>query len=1326
MKLSIGMMVKNEEKYLEQCLSSLMPILDKIDSELIVVDTGSNDKTVEIAKKYTNKVYFHEWNNNFAEMRNISISYCSGEWFFCIDGDEILEDCNEIVKFFNSGKYKNYNSAIVNTINIMDLSDANNFVVCKGLRLFKIDQDFKYVGSIHNQPVYKGPTAKLNANIKHYGYVASDKDLMEKKFKRTSNLLKRELDKDPENIYYMYQLSVSFAMHGDKEEAVTEIERCYNCIKENKIDLSQHLYVLQQLCSSYFNINDYLQAAKYSKEWLKYESAVMDVYYFLGSSEMMLSNNKEAIKYLEKYIELVENKSDIDDISVLNYTIGKIDEVYYNLALLNGKINNNEKALNYLKKIKSNKYNVAQEAAAICFRNKYYNGLYSYYTYLIEKEDNDKINMFLLCIEGLKLHLDKVECNKIDKLFTDGNNLYSKLNVIRVNYQDKKDNLIDDIKVFISYGNMDKLPDYFGDIVFYLISLKEELADYLSKVSYKVLNSYFEYAAAKYDDFSDKVYRYLEAYGDKEDFNSLKINKELFRYVILLNKLDNEQFRYSFLKYIDIGIKYINIVYSPFILENEIYQECRTEEEEFFILIGKAKQYEKSDKKLYLQYLRNALEVYPNMKDGIKLFLKEVNDISDKQDTEMEENKIKVKKNISGLINTKNIAEAKKLIGEYESIIKDDPEIISMKAVILIMDGKIQEAELILKEGLVKNSHNFDLNYNLAYIYEQTREFDKAIKSYNIAEDCCNDNILKEDIVHKIEKIRASNPELINASQLKMAFFVKQGMDNFLDNIIEGLSDEYDTKKIVVTEYCQVDEGMEWADICWFEWCDELVAYGSKHKLANEKKIICRLHSYEAFTDYPLYVNWNTIDVVVFVAEHIRTYSINKFRIDRNKTQVIANGVNIKKYKFMNKKPGFNIAYVGYINYKKGPMLLLHTFKTIYDKDHRYKLYIAGQFQDDRFVLYFNQMIREFGLDNNVIFQGWQNDLDKWLDDKDYIICSSVLESQNMSVMQAMSKGIKPVIHNFVGAKTIYDTAYIWNTANEAVKIIEDKNYNSKEYHEFIKCNYSLEKEIINLKKLLINVSNSKKNTDPANLNRSMKEDSINFIYNGKRIKFYLPYLNDWIQKVIYETNNFYEIVMLEDVKNRIRKGSVIIDIGANIGNHTIFFSKICDAKKVYAFEPQKNIFEILKKNVEINEVDNIVELYNMGVGKEHIFANVMVLDRNNYGMSRLNKTEKGNIEIDSLDYLLMNKVAEVDAIKIDVEGMELEVLEGAKNIINKFKPLIYIEAGTDEEFKSVSEFLNYLYYKPLCKFNATPTYLFIYSNSQYKLSKTKNKKWEH
>lgn len=319
----------------------------------------------------------------------------------------------------------------------------------------------------------------------------------------------------------------------------------------------------------------------------------------------------------------------------------------------------------------------------------------------------------------------------------------------------------------------------------------------------------------------------------------------------------------------------------------------------------------------------------------------------------------------------------------------------------------------------------------------------------------------------------------------KIVFFSK-GDNKFLYEIIKSLSKHFESKLITISsiQNCRlIDQWMDWSHICWFEWCDELIVYASKLEIAANRIIICRLHSYEAFTGYPAKVNWKNVDKLIFISKYIQDYVTEIFKISKEITSVIPNGVQLDELNYTKRKPGYKIAYAGYINYKKGPMLLLQTFKAIYDKNPGYELYIAGKYQDPRYQLYFNQMDKEFGIDNNFFFEGWQTDLDKWLEDKDYILCTSVLESQNMSVMQAMAKGIKPVIHNFAGAKEIYPEKYVWNTINEAVAMISEDKYDSHEYRTFIQSNYSLEKQNEIIKNLINDLlKNTKNKTASGNI----------------------------------------------------------------------------------------------------------------------------------------------------------------------------------------------------------------------------------------------------
>ncbi len=394
----------------------------------------------------------------------------------------------------------------------------------------------------------------------------------------------------------------------------------------------------------------------------------------------------------------------------------------------------------------------------------------------------------------------------------------------------------------------------------------------------------------------------------------------------------------------------------------------------------------------------------------------------------------------------------------------------------------------------------------------------------------------------------------ITNERKKIVFFSK-GDDNFIIDIIESLSIQYETMKVIIkvpTDMKLIDKWVEWANICWFEWCDELLIYASKLEIAKQKKIICRLHSYEAFTYYPNQVNWDCVDKLIFVSEDICKYVIEHSKVNKENTIVIPNGVDMSKWSFKQRNPGFNVAYVGYINHKKGPMLLLHTIKAIYNQDSRYKFYIAGQFQDPRYSLYFKHMVKEFGLENNFFFEGWQQNLDKWLEDKNYILCTSVLESQNMSVMQAMAKGIKPVVHNFVGAKGIYLNKYLWNTIDEAVCNITEEPYNSDEYRSFIEINYSLEKQINTIDKMINElIMKDKENSSfdyieywNNRLNLNFNIEGVGYIglgeiYNKLLYQSRLDLLDGILNKAFSETSN-------------IR----VLELGPGIGIFTEYFCR--------------------------------------------------------------------------------------------------------------------------------------------------------------------------
>ncbi len=220
-----------------------------------------------------------------------------------------------------------------------------------------------------------------------------------------------------------------------------------------------------------------------------------------------------------------------------------------------------------------------------------------------------------------------------------------------------------------------------------------------------------------------------------------------------------------------------------------------------------------------------------------------------------------------------------------------------------------------------------------------------------------------------------------------------------------------------------------------------------------------------------------------------------------------------------------------------------------------------------------------------------------------------------------------------------------------------------------------------------------------------MRDGVFSFYYNTKKIYFYLPSRRDYIQQQILFRNTFYEDKILQKVGKFVEDDFTFLDIGSNIGNHIIYFAKIFNAKKIYGFEPQKKVFEILKKNVGINSVSDKVELFDIGLGSCEMNAREENTNINNSGAAFLKSDKEGEIKIKSLDSL--NIKDKIDFIKIDTEGFEGEVLIGGKNLIEKNLPIIWAEVHT-ENIDAVFKYLKELNYKDPIKLDDCGNYLFI------------------
>ena len=217
-----------------------------------------------------------------------------------------------------------------------------------------------------------------------------------------------------------------------------------------------------------------------------------------------------------------------------------------------------------------------------------------------------------------------------------------------------------------------------------------------------------------------------------------------------------------------------------------------------------------------------------------------------------------------------------------------------------------------------------------------------------------------------------------------------------------------------------------------------------------------------------------------------------------------------------------------------------------------------------------------------------------------------------------------------------------------------------------------------------------------------MKRKNYIFTNPSMSSKFYLPYVKtDFIQRYVYRKKSYFEQDNLDYIckkwndgviERTIRK-SLVLDIGANIGNHTLYYLNECGAKSVCCFEPVPDTFEILKRNIEINNMQDRVQLHNAAVGETVGKASVTYYSQSNTGMSTIEKNTDGNIKMISVDDMKIEE--RIGLVKIDVEGFEIPVLKGMINTLKSNLPYISMEVD-DEISDDVVKMLTDIGYKML------------------------------
>jgi glycosyltransferase involved in cell wall biosynthesis len=668
------MIVKNEEKWLEKCLTALKPLLDAVSSELVIVDTGSTDRTVEIAEKFTDKVHHFEWINDFAAARNFGMEKCVGEWFMFIDADEIFdEDIDEIIHFFSpagESKRDKYNSACLSFRNYTS-EDGARFEVASFFRIIKKIPGHlcHFVGAIHesfanmSRPVYN-----FTFPVHHYGYVLVDDEIKERKSKRNLDLLYKEYEQKPHDIRTVTQLAESiFVRDGFESE---EMERYFlegieiarkNADEFNNPDkIGNCTYYTKAF---FLAINHYLNSnPKMSLEYVnEYIGLVrgevihlIDAYYFKAAAleNMGKSHRAETLEAVDTFFEYYKKYENgtLDRTPLMFCGVQSVvASRRLNIAGSSIKIFQATERYNEAYEVLEKYCNIADQKAVSEFDLELYKmmiqslgdtakkqtdfeRLVKYYKTTRSTEDRAKIEFYEAMLEALYIAepADKrIDFAKKAAAFSgefDKASFFGRMSVLGSDNDDEIQSYVDE--TLVQQVNPSGALSGYGAIYYEAVKRELDLRNLLDKLNFESLQAALQGIAPNARDGSEFA-EIVTAYISPEDFTGSI--RQLFwavsaleQAVVVSENLDDDKKAALFMNFAHMVSLYVTNVYSPDLLNDaDIGVLLPIHRFGYCMAVGQ-NALEAGDASAYLAALKAAVRTYPDMKDVVKFLTEQV------------------------------------------------------------------------------------------------------------------------------------------------------------------------------------------------------------------------------------------------------------------------------------------------------------------------------------------------------------------------------------------------------------------------------------------------------------------------------------------------------------------------------------------------------------------------------------------------------------------------------------------------------------------------------------------------------------------------------
>jgi len=351
MKIAGCVITKNEEENIKRCIESYKDIVD----EIIVVDTGSSDNTVEIAKQLGAKVYHYEWHNDFAAAKNYALSLTKADWIIFLDADEFFAEghCFNVKKYITLlHRGEKYDGICCRMANIEENGEIKNYIV--QVRIFRNRPDIRYENSIHEQISKKSGDLKVffvdkeDILIYHTGYSS---DVGTTKAERNLKLLLKLEEKGNLPIYFNVYLSDCYITLKDWDKAIIYAERH---ISGGKSFIGYNIKPYINIIYAMIQRKDDAELIiEKITEFIKKFSDNPTFYMFMADILYEEKRYTEAFEFYKKTVELNEKYNGIE----INLAVNKKHYLYYKMGYIYYLSNDYENAFTYLiESLKENKY----------------------------------------------------------------------------------------------------------------------------------------------------------------------------------------------------------------------------------------------------------------------------------------------------------------------------------------------------------------------------------------------------------------------------------------------------------------------------------------------------------------------------------------------------------------------------------------------------------------------------------------------------------------------------------------------------------------------------------------------------------------------------------------------------------------------------------------------------------------------------------------------------------------------------------------------------------------------------------------------------------